>query len=162
MQKKCVNDFGAFWWPEAIRYEPFHVKFVSTGHRKVLRPPRHVFSAQDAAEYVRAEPRPERFTKALCYSSFGYLSPADADEVLRLLHGKFVNVKPVFIGNIPDFDRKDCFYTKITPNPEELRDNQSQIGIWRSREDFTKLAHDTGWDIQFSSMPAGFYQIHYR
>jgi hypothetical protein len=72
---------------------------------------------------------------------------------------KVLNIKTVFVGNIPDFDRKDCFYTKITPNPGELRDHQSQIGIWRSREDFTKLAHDTGW---FSSMPAGFYQIHYR
>jgi hypothetical protein len=101
---------------------------------------------------------PNVLPKHSVISSFDYLSPADADEALRLLRRKFVNIKTVFIGNIPDFDRKDCFYTKITPNPEELWDHQSQIGNWRSCEDFTKLAHDTGWDIQFSSMPAGFYQ----
>jgi hypothetical protein len=60
---------------------------------------------------------------------------------------------------MPKFDRKDCFHTKITPQSGKASGPSVAIGIWRSCKDFTKSAHDTGGDIQFLYMPAGFYQI---
>lgn len=123
--------------------------------------PHYQFTHQGAAEYVRAELRPKRFSKSLCYGSFSYFSEVDAAEVLRTLFEKFSNVQAVFIGNLPDKDRATEFY-KRQPAPEELADCHSQIGIWRTRDEFSELAGAAGWKVKFSTMPAGFYASHYR
>ncbi|MFZ5502771.1 MAG: class I SAM-dependent methyltransferase [Pseudomonadota bacterium] len=123
--------------------------------------PNYQFIHQGAAEYVRSESRPERFSKVLCYGSFPYFPAADAAEVLRTLHDKFTNVQSVFIGNLPDKDRAAEFY-KRPPNTEELADCFSQIGIWRSRDEFAQLASGAGWKVKFSTMPDGFYASYYR
>lgn len=123
--------------------------------------PHYQFLQQGAAEYVRSEYMPARFSKVLCYGSFPYFPAADASEVLRTLFEKFSNVQSVFIGNLPDKDRAAEFYKK-EPNVEELADCCSQIGIWRTRSEFTKLASDAGWHVKLSTMPAGFYASYYR
>jgi cyclopropane fatty-acyl-phospholipid synthase-like methyltransferase len=123
--------------------------------------PNYQFVEQGAAEYVRSESRPERFSKSLCYGSFPYFSAADAAEVLCTLHDKFTNVQAVFIGNLPDKERAGEFY-KRAPNTDELADCCSQIGVWRTRSEFAKLARDAGWHVKFSTMPDGFYASYYR
>jgi cyclopropane fatty-acyl-phospholipid synthase-like methyltransferase len=123
--------------------------------------PNYQFMHQGAAEYVRAESRPERFSKVLCYGSFPYFPAVDADEVLRTLYKKFSNVDKVFIGNLPDKELAAEFY-KRAPDTEELADCFSQIGIWRTRNEFTQLANETGWQVKFSTMPAEFYSSYYR
>ncbi len=123
--------------------------------------PHYLFMQQGAAEYVRSESQPERFSKVLCYGSFPYFPAADAYEVLRTLFEKFGNVKTVFIGNLPDKDRAAEFYKK-QPNVDELADSCSQIGIWRTRDEFTQLAIEAGWQVKFSAMPAEFYASYYR
>ena len=45
---------------------------------------------------------------------------------------------------------------------EELADHQSAIGIWRTRDEFTRLADDAGWDSQIRVMPTGSWAAHYR
>lgn len=134
---------------------------ISVAKANFEKLPSHQFMQQGAAEYVRAEPRPERFSKVLCYGSFPYFPAADAAEVLRTLHDKFTNTQSVFIGNLPDKERAAEFY-KRPPNTEELMDCFSQIGIWRTRDEFAQLAGDAGWKVRFSTMPAGFYSSYYR
>lgn len=124
--------------------------------------PHYRFTIQGAEEYVRQEPKPERFTKALCYGSFQYFPASDAAEVLRKLFEKFSNVQTVFIGNLPDKDRATEFYKENSPTIDELRDCYSQIGIWRTRDEFADLARNFGWKVKFSTMPAEFYASHYR
>lgn len=123
--------------------------------------PHYQFMQQGAAEYVRSEFRPERFSKVLCYGSFPYFPAADAAEVLHTLFVKFSNVQSVFIGNLPDKDRAAEFY-KRPPNTEELADCFSQIGIWRTRSEFAQLASEAGWQVKLSTMPAEFYSTYYR
>jgi len=123
--------------------------------------PNYQFMQQGAAEYVRTEARPERFSKVLCYGSFPYFPAADAAEVLRTLFTKFSNVKTVFIGNLPDKDRAAEFYRK-QPDIEEITDCHTPIGIWRTRSEFAQLASDAGWKVKFSTMPSGFYSSYYR
>lgn len=123
--------------------------------------PRYRFLHQGASEHVREEPSPERFTKALCYGSFSYFPAADAEEVLRVLGDRFLNLRMVFVGNLPDKELAAEFY-KSRVAPEELADCQSPIGIWRTRAEFAKLAATAGWRVAFSSMPTGFYASHYR
>jgi hypothetical protein len=123
--------------------------------------PHHAFFCQGASDYVRTETRPERFSKVLCYGSFPYFPADDAGEVLNTLFQKFRNVRSVFIGNLPDKDMAASFY-KQPPDAEELGDCHSQIGIWRTRNEFTQLARDAGWQVKISTMPAAFYASHYR
>lgn len=124
--------------------------------------PARRFIAQDAVEYVGAEAAPQSFTKVLCYGSFAYLSQDGALTVLRTLFERFTQVERVFIGNLPDRDRASLFYTVKAASPGELDDSTSQIGIWRTREQFEALAKQAGWRATFSAMPAGFYSSHYR
>ena len=125
-------------------------------------PPQRRFLHQDASAYLRDEAQPERFTKALCYGSFSYLTEEQALSALGDLRERFVNVERIFIGNLPDLDRAHEFY-KIKPaGAGEMSDASSQIGIWRSHDDFKRLAQAAGWQIEISLMPADFFSAHYR
>ncbi len=123
--------------------------------------PHYQFLHQEASEYARTEPLPDRFSKVLCYGSFPYFPASDAAELLHTLFQKFTKVQTVFIGNLPDKDRAAEFYKK-QPDTEELADCHSQIGIWRSHSEFAQLAGYAGWKVKFSAMPAGFYASYYR
>lgn len=135
---------------------------IDVANRHFAEPPRVRFEAQGAAQYVAAVPDPERFTKVLCYGSFAYFSEADARATLQALNERFPNVRLIFIGNLPDRDRAAAFYASRDPEPGELDDPRAQIGIWRTREAFGELAATFGWDARFSTMPGGFFSVHYR
>jgi len=135
---------------------------ISVAKKNFERLPRHRFAMQGVAEYVRQEPHPERFSKALCYASFCYFPAADAAEVLHTLFDKFTNVQTVFIGNLPDKDRAGEFYKTRQPSAEELADYSTPIGSWRTQDEFAKLAGDAGWKVQFSTMPSEFFASYYR
>lgn len=141
----------------------FSEYLISVAKKNFEKLPDYQFMHQDAAGYVRAEACPDRFTKVLCYGSFSYFPADDAAEVLRALHDKFINVRSVFIGNLPDKDRAAAFYKDKPLNTEEMADHTSQIGIWRTQGEFAKLASDTGWNqAQFSVMPTEYYAGYYR
>lgn len=135
---------------------------IGIANEHFAKPPRFVFTASGAAEYVATEPRPERFTKVMCYASFSYLSEIEAQTTLRDLHDRFVNVNRVFIGNVPDGERAAAFYAPRTPEPGELTDPRAKIGIWRTRAEFTALAAAAGWDTEYGSMPEGYFSGYYR
>jgi dTDP-4-amino-4,6-dideoxygalactose transaminase len=135
---------------------------IDVANQHFAKPPRFTFIAGSAADYLRAEPAPERFTKVLCYGSFAYFSEDDALAALRLLHDKFEHVERIFVGNLPDRDRATAFYTPRAPEPGELTDPRAQIGIWRTQAEFAALAASEGWSTCFAAMPASFFAKHYR
>lgn len=135
---------------------------ISVAKKNFEALPHYRFMEQGAAEYVRLESQPERFSKVLCYGSFSYFPADDAAEVLRLLFEKFNNVQTFYIGNLPDKERAAEFYKEKQPSADELSDSTSQIGIWRTRNEFAQLACDAGWKVQFLTMSAEFYASYYR
>jgi len=144
---------------QGVDFSEYLIKVARANFERV---PSHRFMTMGAAEYVRQEARPERFTKMLCYGSFSYFSAADAQEVLGTLFTRFSNVRSVFIGNLPDKDRAPAFYKDKLVSAEEMLDNESQIGIWRSQSEFAELAGSAGWKTVFSVMPAEYYAGYYR
>ena len=124
--------------------------------------PRYTFLEQSADSYVQSDPRPERFSKVLCYGSFSYFSAAAARTVLELLCQRFSHVNKVYIGNLPDRDKLDLFYKENRPSEAELSDHASRIGIWRSKREFEALANAAGWRTQFVAADPQFYAAHYR
>lgn len=135
---------------------------IEVANRHFAVPPRVMFAADGAAQYVARAADPHRFTKVLCYGSFAYFSEDDAYSTLRVLSERFKNVQSVFIGNLPDRDRAAAFYAPREPQAGELDDPRAQIGIWRTREAFAEMAAAAGWDAHFSTMPGGFFSVHYR
>ena len=140
----------------------FSEYLIEVAKKNFARPPQFDFAVGSAAEYVEAEPQPQRYTKALCYGSFAYFSYEDAERTLRALAGRFKRISTVYIGNLPDRDLAHLFYQDGRDYAKELSDNTAQIGIWRSRKEFEELATKTGWRIRFHVMPKEFYSSHYR
>jgi hypothetical protein len=124
--------------------------------------PNYRFAAQGAAEYVRQEPRPESFSRVLCYAGFQFFSADEAAEILRCIFIRFSNVQTIFIGNLPDKDRAGHFYKERQCSVEELSDCATAIGTWRTQSEFAQLAGDAGWKVKFSTMPSAFHASYYR
>jgi len=135
---------------------------IEIARRYFANPPRFHFALDDAAHFVRTEPTPDRFNKVLCYGSFSYFSDADALDTLRLLHRRFASVSRIMIGNLPDRDLAQNFYTTGQDFLADLDNHESQIGIWRSVAQFEALAASAGWALEVTRMPASFYAAHYR
>ena len=135
---------------------------ISVAKQHFERQPDYRFEKQGAIECVHHEPQPERFTRALCYAGFQYFSDPDAADILLTLHDHFTQLQRMFIGNLPDRARAAEFYTSREVSAAELSDPDTALGIWRTRDAFAQLAHDTGWQVEFSFMPPGFHAAHYR
>ncbi len=135
---------------------------IEVANSRFALPHKTTFLVDDAAHYVENEPDPSRFTKVLCYGSFSFFSKEDAVRVLTGLARRFVNVKQVFIGNLPDAARADRFYPTGKDYCEELRDHTGAIGVWRSESELRDLASMTGWKLEITMMPMDFYAAHYR
>ena len=126
------------------------------------RPPERIYRLNDAVAYLRMESDPAAFTKAACYGSFQYLAPDQAHEFLATLRRRFTGIRRLFIGNIPDKQRIANFYTQNNYSPGIENDHTSPIGIWRSCDEFERLAGECGWLARFSRMPKEYYAAHYR
>ncbi|MEM8571457.1 MAG: class I SAM-dependent methyltransferase [Pseudomonadota bacterium] len=125
-------------------------------------PPEIVFRCADVLDVLGAEPSPERFTKVLCYAAIQYFPDEMIVEILTGLHREFPNVARIFLGNLPDLERAGAFFGDALPPVDDLRSNETPIGIWRSQTEMGLLCDHSGWDAQFSRMPDPFYAASYR
>jgi SAM-dependent methyltransferase len=161
----CGNGALSRYFFEACRqlYGVDHSDYlIQVAKKNFERLPDYEFACGDAADYVRSEPNPERFTKALCYGSFSFFSPQGAQAVLDGLRRRFGAVRVLYIGNLPDRERAHRFYRPGRPYEQELADHTSQIGTWRNRTEFAAMARKTGWKVHFHQMGAAYYAAHYR
>lgn len=126
------------------------------------REPDFRFVVADADAYMRDEADPERFTRFLCYGSFAYFSAATARTVLTELHDRFTNVSIAYLGNLPDRALADRYYPPGTDLAAVLDDHEAQIGIWRTEEQMRGLASECGWQSDFTRLPPGVFNSHYR
>lgn len=119
-----------------------------------------MYRVDDVKSYLLNEKKPLHFNKVLMYGCFSYFP--DALSVLIALRERFKMVERVFIGNLPDLEKANKFYYNGIPEFQELRDSESKIGIWRTKEEFENLACEAGWKVKFSQMPEDFFAAHYR
>ena len=140
----------------------FSERLIEVANKYFASPPDYTFVCSGASEYVDSEREKERFTKALCYGSFSYFHAEHAENILRKLQKDFENITHIFIGNLPDKELAEEFYGKNKVNPQELLDNESPIGSWRSRDEFIEMAKRYGWKPKISVMPTQYYASYYR
>jgi hypothetical protein len=135
---------------------------ITVAHRYFAVEPRYRFTLRDVDSYLDQAKDPHKFTLALCYGSFSYFSCPTAIHVLKRLYDAFINLRCLYIGNIPDRDKWKQFYIKQPPHQTELDDHESQIGIWWSKAQFTHLVSSTDWKPEFVTLPKTLYSSHYR
>ncbi len=124
--------------------------------------PRHAFICQEALEYATHEAEPLRFDKVLCFAVFSYLSDASARQLLASLNQRFLNVRSVFVGNIPDPELRCRAFSRIATATQNLTIPNRRSVSGESRAQMVAMAEETGWRVHFQHMPPSFYQAHYR
>jgi hypothetical protein len=133
---------------------------IEVAQKNFQRIPTHTFLLSTINAYCREAAQPERFTKALWYGAFAYLSVEDARNVLELLRERFTALQRFFIGAIPDAACADTFFQG--KKAVALDNPSTAIGRWHTRRDFRELAAGCGWRVEITDMPDAFYQKHYR
>lgn len=124
--------------------------------------PYYKFIQSDIVDFLSNDSEPLKFNKALCYGSFSYLSQEAAKKTLILLRSRYPNISHVYIGNLPDYDKRHLFFTSSTPSEKDLHIHTTSIGIWRSEEDFCTLSSECGWKPTIYYMSNNFYSRKYR
>jgi SAM-dependent methyltransferase len=142
-----------------VDFTPYLIEVAKTNFE---RPPNRLYRLADVHEYLEITNDTERITKAFCYGAFQCLSESKASGVLVALRRRFTNVRRVFLGNLPDLDQVGVFFGADIPSLEHLKSHDTPFGIWRTEQEVTKLALESGWHTEFSRMPTGFYSAHWR
>ena len=140
----------------------FSEKLIEIAKATFERLPDQVYLLDDVVEHAHNETEPERYTKLLCYGSFAYLDAHRAEELLRLCFERYRNASVFYIGNLPDKDQMETFFTDRTYTEGIENEADSAIGIWRTPDEFRALAEAAGWGISFRTMPKDFYAARYR
>ena len=125
------------------------------------RPPHYLFFSSDAIEFAGSVDRPSIFTKCLCFAVLQYLAPERVTEVLRIHWDRFTNVHRVVLGNLPNREKANLFFSDGY-DESDLQRHQSQIGKWWSTEEIGCLASSFGWKVSFSQMPDDIFNAKYR
>lgn len=98
-------------------------------------------------------------SKALIYGVFAYVP--DPMEALRNLRLTFPNLNAIFIGQLPDYTRKEIFL-KGCDSPGRLASLEQSIGRWFKASEIVELSKIAGWSAEIRRMPLSFYSAHYR
>jgi SAM-dependent methyltransferase len=125
------------------------------------RPPAYVFFHGDAAEFAASVPRPESFTKILCFAVLQYFPPAAVDRLMETVSERFPSARRFVLGNFPDRDRAARFF-HAGYTDRDLDEHQSQIGRWWSTEEVRVLGARFGWEVATTRMPEDFFNAKYR
>lgn len=113
-------------------------------------------------QYFQKKTVDHYFTKALCYGSFSFFDTVTVDEFFESLTRKFKKIETIYIGNVPDKDRAKNFFKNGHFDDALLNECRSQIGVWRSKYEWEKLADEYGWILEVKNMPEEYYAAHYR
>ena len=159
----CGNGrLGFEFFNEISAYVGFDMSkyLIEVARNNFERKPNYIFLHESIQEYLDKEKNPNRFTKALWYGAFSYISQKEAINTLYLLRTRFSHLKSLFIGALPDRERANLFFQDREKLP--LNDHTSSIGLWYTKSEVVRLAENCGWRTRISVFPETFFQAHYR
>ena len=148
----CAGGLG-------VDFSEYLIKIANSNFAKVGT---QEYALGDVLEFCTSPLNPDAYNKALCYGAFQYIEHERASDMLRLLRLNFKNLERVFIGNCPDKSLIGDFFETHSYTQGIENEPDSAIGIWRTQEEFIKLAADCGWQAIITKMPLEYYAAHYR
>lgn len=120
------------------------------------------FCCNDILSFLKNLSEDNYFNKALCYGVFSYFDKKTSHQILELILKKCKLITKLYIGNLPDKEKVSEFFYDDIDYTSLIDDPQSKIGIWRTKNEFSELCSNAGWDVEFINMPKTFYSAHYR
>lgn len=135
---------------------------VQTAREHFGENPSREFVCSDVLTFALEEPRPERFSKILCYGSLQYLPDELVARLLDALQRRFVRVTRFMIGNHVDREKLGEFFYERSYVQGIEDETVSALGRWRTESELRRLAEAAGWRVTFSRMPGEFYGARYR
>jgi cyclopropane fatty-acyl-phospholipid synthase-like methyltransferase len=135
---------------------------IGIANKRFASEPAARFVVAEALAHIRDPAARTDFSKTVCYGSLQYFSRSRAGELLSALRNHYAYLRRVVVGNIPDRDRAERFFTEGLPDEPVLTSPSSPVGVWYTTQDFSMLAAQAGWHCRIHRMPAGFHAAHYR
>ncbi len=120
-----------------------------------------LFTKMNAVDFIKGFKNKKRITKVLCYGTLQYFSEKETRLILNELNNSYPSVKKIFIGALPDKANSNLFF-KDKKYTCALDDYETPLGIWRTTDEFKRLAKETGWNAIILKMPTKFYATYYR
>ena len=160
----CGNGrLGFEFFPEIQGYHGIDISpsLIGIAKSNFERLPLFSFEEVDATTYCKKEITPKKFTKALFFGAFSYLSEIDAITTLSLLRERFINIQRLFIAPLPDKKCANSFFYQ-TETKHDLDDHTTVIGRWFTHDEFEKIANECGWQVTIAEQPDNYYQKNYR
>jgi SAM-dependent methyltransferase len=149
--KQCQGGVGVDFSPPLVEVA-----------QRVFQTHQRSYHLADVEAWVLQEASPLPYTIALCYGSFSYLEEQAARKILSRLHRDFINIRRIYLGNLPDAAQADALFAgRERPSGIERR-HDSQFGILRTQEEVRALARETGWALKIHQMPPEFYAARFR
>ena len=121
-----------------------------------------VFELDEIMNFLHNFPHKNSINKVVCYGSFSYFNETLSNNILKEIYNFYPSVNDIFIGNLPDINKNDKFFTKYRPKDLNLKDHKTVIGIWRSKKEFQNLCINNGWEVIIKKIPENFYSANYR
>jgi len=116
----------------------------------------------DAVHFVSTYLDTKGIDQLLIYGCVSYLSRLELETFLQHVAARFMDIRTVFIGNIPDKNKAAEFFKKRNVEDYKTDDENSPIGLWWHADELVLIANRSGFSANILKMPDTFYGHRYR
>ena len=116
----------------------------------------------DAVHFVSTYPYTAGIDQLLIYGCISYLSRLELEAFLQHVAARFMDMRTVFIGNIPDKNKAAEFFKKRNVKDYETDNENTPIGLWWRPDELILIANRSGFNANILKMPDTFYGHRYR
>ena len=130
--------------------------------REFFKPNDHVnYIESDVVSFVENS-ESNIYNKILMYGVMSYLKRDVFLDLLKLFMTKYQNAEIVFIGNIPNKNMAEEFYSNRNITDFDVDDHETPIGVWWDPGELKAESLKIGFRAEISFMPDMFYGSKYR
>ena len=116
----------------------------------------------DAVHFVSTYQDTKGMDKLLIYGCISYLSRLELKVFLKHVASRFMDLRTLFIGNIPDKNKAAEFFKKRNVKDYETDNKNTPIGLWWYPDELVLIANSSGFNANVLKMPDTFYGHSYR
>ena len=112
--------------------------------------------------YIQKDNNSINYSKVLIYGCISYLKLNQSYNLLKGIRENIQSVEKIFIGNIPDLEFANKFYSNRNIREFDVNDPKSLIGVWWDKSILEEKFFKLGFDTKITKMPTEFYCSKYR
>ena len=121
-----------------------------------------LYVVDDMLSYIQKDNNSINYSKVLIYGCISYLKLNQSYNLLKGIRENIQSVEKIFIGNIPDLEFANKFYSNRNIREFDVNDPKSLIGVWWDKNILEEKFFKLGFDTKITKMPTEFYCSKYR